>query len=65
VSIPEQSVLYTVLSLPALFGLVLIAEGLNTIFKGQLKGVISVILGMIFVTIVILIFLFINDRLKI
>ena len=49
----EPQFIYMILVLPILFGLSLVAEGLNKILKEENQGWFSITLGLIFITIVV------------
>ena len=48
----DPQFLYMILVLPALFGLVLIGEGISRLFRDDTSGVSTVILGLIFLGLV-------------
>ena len=54
----EPQFIYMLLVLPSLFGLTLVAEGLNKILQENKQGWISLIFGAIFIAIVVLAYLF-------
>ncbi|PIS14824.1 hypothetical protein COT64_00595 [Candidatus Shapirobacteria bacterium CG09_land_8_20_14_0_10_39_12] len=54
----EPQFIYMLLVLPTLFGLTLVAEGLNKILQENKQGWISLIFGAIFIAIVVLAYLF-------
>lgn len=53
----EPQFIYMILVLPTLFGLTLVAEGLNKILKEEKQGWVSIILGVAFIAIIILAYL--------
>ncbi|KKS77855.1 MAG: hypothetical protein UV74_C0002G0081 [Candidatus Woesebacteria bacterium GW2011_GWB1_43_14] len=57
-SVTGPQLLYMILILPTLFGLALIGEGTNKVIHEEWYGLISVLFGMIFIGVVILIFIF-------
>ena len=60
----EPQFLYLVLILPSLFGLTLVGEGLNKVLKDEMQGIVSVIIGIIFVGIVIFAYFYLTTNLK-
>lgn len=59
----DPQFLYMVLVLPTLFGLTLLGEGLNKIIHEDWHGVISVILGVIFIGIDLFAYFFFSSYL--
>ena len=53
--------LYMILVLPALFGLVLIGEGISRLFRDDTSGVSTVILGLIFLGLVVFAYFFFSS----
>jgi len=49
----EPQFIYMILVLPILFGLSLVAEGLNKILKEENQGWFSMVLGLVFITIIV------------
>lgn len=60
----DPQFLYIALILPSLFGLTLIGEGLNKIFRAELAGIASIIFGILFVAIVIFSYMFLSGSLN-
>ncbi len=58
----EPQFIYMILVLPTLFGLTLIAEGLNKILKEESQGWVSIILGFLFIAIIILAYLLVLKK---
>lgn len=54
----DLQLIYIALVLPTLFGLILVAEGLNKVLKEEKQGWVSIVLGLVFVGIVIFGYLF-------
>lgn len=54
----DLQLVYIALVLPTLFGLILVAEGLNKVLKEEKQGWVSIVLGFAFVGIVIFGYLF-------
>lgn len=57
-TLTDPQLIYIGLVLPTLFGLVLVAEGLNKILKEEKQGVISLVLGFAFMGVVVFAYLF-------
>ena len=57
----DPQFLYLILVLPALFGIVLLAEGINKMLKKEDAGVISIIAGIVFISLVILGYIFFTN----
>jgi len=60
----DPQFLYIVLILPSLFGLTLVGEGLNKVLKDEMQGVVSLIIGVLFIGIVIFAYFFLSTNLK-
>jgi len=54
----DPQIIYMCLVLPTLFGLVLVAEGLNKILKEEKQGFISLLFGFAFIGVVVFAYLF-------
>lgn len=54
----DPQLIYIALVLPTLFGLILVAEGLNKVLKEEKQGWVSFVLGFVFIGIVIFAYLF-------
>ena len=54
----DSQVLYVALVLPTLFGLTLVAEGLNKIIKKENQGLIAIITGFAFIVLVFFAYFF-------
>jgi hypothetical protein len=50
--------------MPALFGLVLVGEGLNKLVHEEKSGIISVVAGLLFIAVVVFAFLFFSTYLN-
>ncbi|HUS60225.1 MAG TPA: hypothetical protein VMX76_02470 [Nevskiaceae bacterium] len=59
----DPQFIYIALVLPTLFGLILVAEGLNKVLKEEKQGWVSLVLGFIFIGIVIFGYLFLVQNL--
>ena len=55
---------YLALILPSLFGLTLIGEGLNKVLKNENQGLVSLIIGLLFVCLVVFIYFFLSTSLN-
>ena len=60
----DLQLLYVVLILPSLFGLTMIGEGLNKVLKSEKAGIISIVVGFIFIVIVVLAYFFVSGKLN-
>jgi len=60
----ELQFIYVVLILPTLFGLTLVAEGLNKVLKDKKRGWFSLISGFVFIGLVVLGYFFFSQILK-
>ncbi|MFC1710964.1 hypothetical protein ACFLZ1_00060 [Patescibacteria group bacterium] len=56
----DPQFLYMILILPSLFGLTLIGEGLNKVLKSETAGWISIMFGVLFITVVIFAYFFVS-----
>ena len=56
--VQDLQFLYVALVLPTLFGLTLVAEGLNKLLKNQIHGWITLIFGLLFIIAITLAYLF-------
>ncbi len=56
----DPQFLYLALVLPSLFGLTLIGEGLNKVLKNENQGLISLIIGLLFICLVVFIYFFLS-----
>jgi len=56
----DPQFLYLALILPSLFGLTLIGEGLNKVLKNENQGLISLIIGLLFICLVVFIYFFLS-----
>ncbi len=54
----DPQIIYMGLVLPTLFGLVLVAEGLNKILKEEKQGFLSLLFGFAFIGVVIFAYFF-------
>ena len=54
----DPQFLYTIMILPSLFGLTLIGEGLNKIFREEWSGLISIVFGIVFIGFVVMVYIF-------
>jgi hypothetical protein len=59
----DPQFIYIALVLPTLFGLILVAEGLNKVLKEEKQGWGSLVLGFIFIGVVIFGYLFLVQNL--
>lgn len=59
----DPQFLYMILTLPSLFGLTLIGEGVSRLFHEEPAGVVSIILGFAFIVIVVFAYLFFSSYL--
>jgi hypothetical protein len=57
----DPQFLYVVLILPSLFGLTLVGEGLNKILKDEMQGVLSIIIGILFIGVVVVAYFFLSS----
>lgn len=57
----DPQFLYMVLVLPSLFGLTLMGDGLNKVMHEEYSGVISIIIGFLFIGVVIFAYFFFSD----
>jgi len=57
----DPQFLYMVLVLPSLFGLTLMGDGLNKVMHEEYSGVISIIIGFLFIGVVIFAYFFFAD----
>ena len=60
----SPQILYMILILPTLFGLALLGEGVNKVIHEEWYGLVSILFGMMFIGVVILIFIFFSAGLK-
>jgi len=60
----DPQFLYMILVLPTLFGLTLVGEGLNKIFKKESTGWLSIFFGISFVGVVIFAYFFFSTNLR-
>ena len=60
----DPQFLYIVLILPSLFGLTLVGEGLNKVLKDEMQGIVSLIIGVLFIGIVIFAYFFLSTNLN-
>jgi hypothetical protein len=56
----DPQFLYMVLILPSLFGLTLIGEGLNKVIKSETAGWVSIMFGILFLSIVVFVYFFLS-----
>ena len=56
----DPQFLYLALILPSLFGLTLIGEGLNKVLKNENQGLISLVIGLLFICLVVFIYFFLS-----
>lgn len=56
----DPQILYMVLILPSLFGLTLVGEGLQRVIKSDFDGWLSLIIGMVFIVLVILGYIYLS-----
>lgn len=59
----DPQFLYMVLILPSLFGLTLVGDGLNKIIHEETGGIVSIIFGAIFISVVVFAYLFFSQYL--
>lgn len=59
----DPQFIYLILVLPALFGMVLIGDGTNKLVHNHENGVVSLVFGILFLTIVVLGYLFFSTYL--
>lgn len=59
----DPQFIYIALVLPTLFGLILVAEGLNKVLKEEKQGWVSFALGFVFIGIVIFAYFFLLESL--
>ena len=59
----DPQFLYMILVLPTLFGLTLVGEGLNKVLKEEIQGWVSIVFGIVFIMVVILVYLFFSENL--
>jgi len=57
----DPQFIYMVLILPSLFGLTLVGDGLNKVIHEEERGIISIILGFLFIAMVIFAFFFFSS----
>ena len=62
-STADPQFLYMILILPSLFGLTLIGDGLNKVVHEESGGMISIIFGLIFISVVVFSYLFFSSYL--
>jgi len=60
----DPQFLYVVLILPSLFGLTLVGEGLSKILKDEVQGLVSIILGIIFIGLVVFAYFYLSSNLS-
>lgn len=60
----DPKFLYLMLLLPAIFGLVLIGEGLHKIFHQELSGFIGIFFGVAFMAVVVMSYLFFSSYIQ-
>ena len=63
-SASDPQFLYVVLILPALFGFVLIGEGINKLVHEEGSGVVTIVAGLMFLSIVVFAYLFFSFYLE-
>jgi hypothetical protein len=56
----DPQFLYLALILPSLFGLTLVGEGLNKILKDENQGLVSLVIGLLFMCLVIFVYIFLS-----
>ena len=56
--VTEPQFLYLILTLPALFGITLIGEGINKILHQEWSGLVSVFFGIVFISMVVAAYFF-------
>jgi hypothetical protein len=59
----DPQFLYMILVLPSLFGLTLLGEGINKIVHEEWNGIISVIIGVMFIGVVLFAYFFFSSYL--
>lgn len=59
----DPQFLYMILVLPSLFGLTLIGDGLNKVFREESGGLIGIIFGFIFIGVVVFAYFFFSSYL--
>lgn len=59
----DPQFLYMVLILPSLFGLTLIGEGLVKIYREDIQGWISIIFGVVFISLTVLAYFYFTQNL--
>lgn len=57
----DPQVLYVILIVPCLFGLTLVGEGVAKLVRDEGNGVISVIFGLLFISIVVFAYFFFSS----
>jgi hypothetical protein len=62
-SASDPQFIYIVLILPALFGFVLIGEGINKLAHEEGSGVVTIVAGLMFIAVVIFAYLFFSTYL--
>jgi len=62
--ITDPQFLYLALILPSLFGLTLIGEGLNKVLKNENQGLVSLVIGLLFICLVFFIYFFLSTNLN-
>lgn len=62
-SITDPQFLYMVLILPSLFGLTLIGEGIMKIYREDIQGWISIIFGVVFISLTVLAYFYFTQNL--
>ena len=60
-SASDPQFLYMILILPTLFGLTLVGDGLNKVIHEEYNGIISIILGFLFIGVVIFAYFFFSS----
>lgn len=54
----DPQILYMVLIVPCIFGFTLIGEGINRVMHEETGGVLSIVLGLLFISFVAFVFFF-------
>lgn len=60
----DPRILYIILVLPSLFGITLIVEGISKIIHDEWWGLVSIIFGMLFIGLVIVVYFLFTAHLK-
>ncbi len=59
----DPQFLYMILILPSLFGLTLLGEGINKVIHEEYNGIISIVFGFMFISVVVFAYFFFSNYL--